>query len=93
MDISVTPETEKLVQEHLKTGRYSTPSAVVADAVRLLTEHERKLEQLRKEIQLGIDQIERGEHTEYDEHTLKDLFDSIQSEGMRVLAARSKSGR
>ena len=42
---------------------------------------EMKLEALRKEIQVGIDQIKAGEYTEYTEETLTEFFDEIMSQG------------
>ena len=42
-----------------------------------------KLEALRKDIQVGIDQIEAGEYTEYIEETLTDFFDEVMREGRR----------
>ncbi len=41
------------------------------------------LEELRREIQIGRDQLDRGEYTEHDEQSLRKLFDEIQSLGMR----------
>ena len=46
---------------------------------------EMKLEALRKDIQVGIDQIEAGEYTEYTEETLTDFFDEVMCEGRRDL--------
>lgn len=42
---------------------------------------EMKLEALRKEIQMGIDQIKAGECTEYTEETLTEFCDEIMREG------------
>ena len=65
MNVSLTPELEKLVTERVRSGMYSSASEVIREALRLLNQQEgvrqRKLEELRKEIQIGIDQIERGE--------------------------------
>ena len=65
MNVSLTPELEKLVNERVRSGMYSSASEVIREALRLLNQQEgvrqRKLEELRKEIQIGIDQIERGE--------------------------------
>lgn len=49
-------------------------------------EQERKLEALRAELQIGIDQLERGEYTSYDEQTLQNLFDTIDRRGRERLA-------
>jgi prevent-host-death family protein len=46
---------------------------------------EMKLEALRKEIQVGVDQIEAGEYTEYAEETLTEFFDDIVSQGREKL--------
>ena len=65
MNVSLTRELEKLVHEIVRSGMYSSASEVVREALRLLNEQEKlrrqKLEELRKEIQIGLDQIERGE--------------------------------
>ena len=44
-----------------------------------------KLEALRKEIQVGIDQVEAGEYTEYTEETLGNFFEGIKRDGRRDL--------
>ena len=46
---------------------------------------EMKLAELRKEIQVGVDQIEAGEYTEYTEETLGDFFEGIKRDGRRDL--------
>src|SRR5208283_4731640 len=67
MNVSLTPELESLVNEKVQTGMYQTASEVVREALRLLKERdETKLRELRETIQVGIDQLERGEYTEYD---------------------------
>lgn len=65
MNVSLTPELEKLVNERVRSGMYSSASEVVREALRLLKAQEelrrQKLEDLRKEIQIGLDQLNRGE--------------------------------
>ena len=65
MNVSLTPQLEKLVNERVRSGMYSSASEVIREALRLWNEHEelrrRKLEDLRKEIQIGLDQAKRGE--------------------------------
>jgi antitoxin ParD1/3/4 len=41
LNVSLTPELEKFVQERVKSGRYQTASEVVRDALRLLESYER----------------------------------------------------
>ncbi|MCL1468792.1 type II toxin-antitoxin system ParD family antitoxin [Argonema galeatum] len=65
MNVSLTPELEKFVQEKVKSGRYLSASEVVREALRLLQEEDQirqlRLEKLRKEIAMGIEQLDRGE--------------------------------
>jgi antitoxin ParD1/3/4 len=63
MEIVLTPEHQKLLQERLDSGRYSGPSEVVEEALELLRQREEaSIEEERRLVQAGIDQIERGEH-------------------------------
>lgn len=65
MNISLTPKLEKLVQEKLATGLYNSASEVIREALRLLEEKDRcrkvRIEELRKEVLIGIEQADRGE--------------------------------
>ena len=65
MNVSLTPELEQLIHKKVDTGLYLSASEVVREALRLLDERDRlhalKFEELRKEIQVGIDQADRGE--------------------------------
>jgi antitoxin ParD1/3/4 len=70
MNVSLTPELEKLVRQKVDSGLYLSASEVVREALRLLEERDRmralKSEEIRKEIQVGIDQAERGESAPLD---------------------------
>lgn len=97
MNISLTPQLEEFIKQKVSSGFYHSASEVVREALRLLEERDRlremRLELLRKEIQEGIDQIERAEYTEYNEHTLRDLFEGVRIEGeKRLKANRQISG-
>lgn len=65
MNVSLTPQLEKLVQKKVASGRYNSASEVVREALRLLEEQDRlremRLAELRKEIGVGLEQLERGE--------------------------------
>ena len=65
MNVSLTPELEQLVHEKVKSGRYLSASEVVREALRLLEERDRireaRLEALRGEIAVGIEQGDKGE--------------------------------
>jgi antitoxin ParD1/3/4 len=65
MNVSLTPELEQLIHKKVERGLYLSSSEVVREALRLLEEQDRldviKLEELRREIQIGVDQAYRGE--------------------------------
>jgi antitoxin ParD1/3/4 len=71
MNISLTPELEQLVLDKVKSGMYHSASEVMRDALRLLKERDQlqalKLQELRREVQKGLDQIERGEVVDADD--------------------------
>ena len=65
MNVSLTPELESLVQSKVQSGRYQSASEVIREGLRLL-EHqdhlrEMQLAEVRRKIQTGIDQLDRGE--------------------------------
>lgn len=64
MNVSLTPELERIVSFKVKSGLYNSASEVVREGLRLLQQRdqmrEMKLEALRKEIQKGIDDLEAG---------------------------------
>lgn len=66
MNVSLTPELEKLVNQKVKTGLYNSASEVLREGLRLLQQRdemrEAKLNALRAEIQKGIDDLEAGRY-------------------------------
>lgn len=82
MNISLTPELQKLVHDKVATGRYNSASEVMREALRLLEEQDRlrhmRFEDLKREIAIGIEQADRGE-----------LFDG--EEVFRELLGRNKA--
>jgi antitoxin ParD1/3/4 len=89
MSLTLSPELEQLVDKKVKSGMYKTASEVVREALRLLEERDQSVT-LRREVREGFAQIERGEYTEYDEHTIKDLVADIKDRGMKRLAGKRK---
>jgi antitoxin ParD1/3/4 len=53
MNVSLSKEQERLVQNLISSGRYKTDAEVISNAFRLLQEYESKLSELRAEIQKG----------------------------------------
>ena len=70
MNISLTPELEKYINNQVKTGLYHSSSEVIRAAIRLLVKSESQNPDyenykmwLRQEVQIGLDQAKRGELT------------------------------
>ena len=63
---------------------------MILEGLRLLREKDEldriRLETLRQEIAVGIEQIERGEYTEYDEVSLKEILEQVRARGRQRLA-------
>ena len=55
MNVSLTPELEQYIRAKVDSGRYLSASEVVREALRLLEQKEKRLEELRSEIQKGLD--------------------------------------
>ena len=71
MNVHLTQELEQLVQTRVKSGRYNSASEVVRDALRLLADRDELMDlrkqELRKQIALGLDSLQRGEGVDGDE--------------------------
>ncbi len=65
MNVSLTPELERYINEKVEAGSYRSASEVVRESVRLMqrVEEDRaaRLVALQREVGLGLDQIDRGE--------------------------------
>lgn len=60
MNVSLTPELEKFVEETVATGRYSSASEVVRASLRLMEEEERWKEYARSKIAKGVADLKAG---------------------------------
>ncbi len=75
------PELRRLVHEELTTGRYASEDDLLIQAVRLLSQRNQRLEDLRRELQIGRDQLDCGQYTDYDEASIRAFFDELQQRG------------
>lgn len=95
MEITLTPELEDLVNEKIRSGKYDSPSQVVRDGLRLLKEQDQlkqlRLEELRREVQGGIDAIQEGRYTSY--NSADELMEDVIKEARSESEVRKKNGR
>ena len=90
MNISLTPELEKLINEKVQSGEYASANEVIGEALRLLEEQDElrriKYEALKREVGIGVTQIEQGEGLVY--NSSNELADEIKSEAHNRQQAR-----
>ena len=60
MNVTLSPQLEAMIREHVDSGRYSDANEVVENALQLLEEHERS-EHLNALLAVGLEQARRGE--------------------------------
>ena len=85
MNVSLTPELEEFVRRLLASGRYTSASEVIREALRLLAEREKlkeaRVEELRGQVARGLAQADAG--------NLKDGQQALK-EVVREVRKRSK---
>ncbi|MEQ1842403.1 MAG: type II toxin-antitoxin system ParD family antitoxin [Verrucomicrobiales bacterium] len=64
MNISLTPELEKIVREKVESGLYNNASEVIREALRDSLRREREGEWLVREAAIGYAQLQAGETVE-----------------------------
>jgi antitoxin ParD1/3/4 len=66
MNVSLTPELEKYVADKVASGRYTSASEVVREALRLFEREEKvreeQIAEFNREIKARLDSLDRGEH-------------------------------
>lgn len=86
MEITLTPELEKLIEEEMKTGDYFSPTDVLREGLLSLKSRripkKERLENLRREIQKGVDAIRDGDYKTYNsaEEMMEEIIGEARSE-------------
>jgi putative addiction module CopG family antidote len=81
MSLSIPPEYNPFVDELIATGGFSTPQAVVAEALRRWREDRVRFAQLKASLDEAVAELDRGEGTPLD-------FEEIKRKGRELLAAQ-----
>jgi len=80
-NISLTPQQDAFIDEMLEAGEYRNASEAMRDAIRALqqrrTEEALKLDRLRRSIDAGLADLERGDYEEVDDAGLEDWLDRL----------------
>ena len=77
MNVSLTPELDKFIEERLNAGRYRSASEVIREGLRLLADREElrklKLKKLEEELELGLKSGPGAPMTEGDWDSLRSI--------------------
>ena len=91
MTNSLPPDLAAFVQASVAAGRYDSPDAVVVAGIRLLQERAGYDEYVRRELQIGLDELERGEgRVIRGKDELLSLLDEVKRRGREQLAAEQR---
>lgn len=74
--VSIPTELEPFVEGVVQEGTYHNPTEVVGEALRLLA----RREQLLHDVRAGVEQLDRGEYSEYGEDAQRDFLADIDAE-------------
>lgn len=70
MNITLTPDSEQYLREQLAAGKFPSPDEVISEALRRMRLYDQKMDELRRDIDVGIEQADQGLATEFNEATL-----------------------
>jgi putative addiction module CopG family antidote len=74
--VAIPAEWEPFVQGVVRSGSYHNPAEVVGEALRLLA----RREQLLHDVKAGVEQLDRGEYTEYGVDCQQEFLADIRTE-------------
>lgn len=91
MEIRLTADLEKFVEEKVKAGQFANPTEMINNALLLLKDHQARLPtdpdelaELRRQVAVGIEQADRGQFADFD-------AEEIKAERRRRLGAKRDS--
>lgn len=92
MTIVLKPETEKLIRDLMKRGRFTSESDVIEAAVTSYAADESQYDwaYIRKAVQEGLEDLEAGRFVELSEDEIEPFFDDIKRRGRERLKKPSK---
>ncbi len=91
MTVEIPVDRQQFVIDAIARGDYKTEGELVGDALRVLEERQRETEYLRREMQIGLDDFDRGDYEVYNDDSLKEFFEQIKAEGRKELEKESNA--
>jgi antitoxin ParD1/3/4 len=71
MNITLTPDSEQYLREQLAAGKFPSADAAVSEALRRMREYDSKMDELRRDITVGVEQADQGLVADFTEATLE----------------------
>jgi len=75
MSESISPDNEQFLEQAIASGRFADRGDALDEAVSLL----RRREDLHREVEAGVDQLDSGRYVEYDETDLDRFLEDIKA--------------
>ena len=72
------PDLGQFVEQQVAAGNYHSEEELVVSAVRVLRDVQAQQRQFAEDVRLGMEQLDRGEFSEYDEAGLRKRFDELK---------------
>jgi antitoxin ParD1/3/4 len=91
MTVEIPSDLQQFVHTVIDAGSYKDEAEVVGQALRLLQERQKRIEDLRREIQPALDQLDRGEGIMLDDAGLDAFFEDIKARNRTELEAERES--
>ena len=91
MTVEIPSDFSSLFTASIDAGSYKNETEVVGQALRLLQERQQRIEELRREIQPALDQLDQGEGIELDDAGLDAFFEDIKARNRAELEAERES--
>ena len=85
MSVSLPPDLEQFVRQELANGGYTSEDEILLEGLRLLQERKKRLQNLQKDIRIGLDQLDRGEGVLLDMEEIKEKVTQRLSEEAQEL--------
>ena len=97
MDISLSPEVQRRIERTLSEGRYGSANDLVLDALDALEgahgDSPERTQRFETEIRQALNEIDRGEYTDYTQEELSRVFERARSQGLELLAEDTSGTR
>ena len=87
---SFPPDLERFVEEQIAAGNYPSEQDLMVSAVRVLRDLQARQREFHEDVRLGVEQLQRGEFTEYDEAGLRRRFDELKERARNRIAQNNR---